>query len=286
VQTIRLAYSPDSDDVFMFFALRHGRVRAPGLDFVHERADTETLNERAERGDVDVLAVSVARFAELTSDWLLLPHGMSVGRGYGPVVVARPELGLRGLASLRGRRVGVPGLRTTAHLVLRLLSPPLEPVPIPIEPFRRVFDAVDGGEVDAAVLIHEGRLTYGDRGLALVSDLGEAWLAETGLPLPLGGNAIRKGLGAETVARVSEACRASIAWALEHRDEVLAALLAEEVRPETGLDRARLDRYLSLYANDDTRSTAEDVRRAMAELFARGRRAALLPPGGEPEIAP
>jgi 1,4-dihydroxy-6-naphthoate synthase len=286
VQTIRLAYSPDSDDAFMFWALLHGRVTAPGLAFVHERADTETLNARAERGDVDVLAVSVARYAGLADQWLLLPHGMSVGRGYGPVVVAKPERSLRGLESLRGLRVGVPGLRTTAYATLRLLAPPLDPVTIPIEPFHRVFDALSTGEVDAAVLIHEGRLTYGDRGLALVADLGEAWLAETGLPLPLGGNAIRKGLGADTIARVSAACRESIAWALEHRDEVLAALLAAEVRPETGLDRARLDRYLALYANDDTRSTADDVRKAMGVLFERGRAAGLLPAGGEPELAP
>jgi 1,4-dihydroxy-6-naphthoate synthase len=280
---IRLAFSPDSDDLFMFWPLLHGKVDAEGLSFVHEREDTESLNARAERGDVDVIAVSIARYATIAKDWLLLPHGMSVGRGYGPVVVADKEAPL---ASLRGKRIGVPGLRTTAYLTLRLLLPEFEAVVIPIQPYARVFEALRAKEVDAALLIHEGRLTYEREGYAKVCDVGEAWGKLTGLPLPLGGNAIRRGLGAEAVAKVSRACARSIAWSLEHRDAVMDALLAEETRADVKLDRAMLDRYLAMYANEDTRGAKDDVRRAVSELFVRGKAAGVIDGALEPEFAP
>jgi 1,4-dihydroxy-6-naphthoate synthase len=284
MSTIRLAFSPDSDDLFMFWALLHGKIDTRGLVFVHERADTEALNERAARGDVDVIAVSIVRYAALARDYLLLPHGASVGRGYGPVVVTRAPTAL---SDLRGRRIGIPGMHTTAYLTLRLLLPDFEPKVIPISPFTLSFDAVRSGEVDAALLIHEGRLTYEREGFHKAVDLGEGWAALTGgLPLPLGGNVIRRGLGAETVARVSELCRASIGWALDHRDEVMTALLAAETRAEVGLDRALLDRYLAMYANDDTRGFAPDARLAVDELFARARKAGLLPDGARAEFAP
>jgi 1,4-dihydroxy-6-naphthoate synthase len=275
---VRLAFSPDSDDIFMFWALLTGKVDAEGLAFVAERADTEALNARVAAGDLDVVAVSIARWPSIAADYLLLPHGMSVGRGYGPVVVAPAA---RSLASLEGARIGVPGLRTTAAMVLRLLLPRFEPVVVPIAPYARAFEAVRAGEVDAALLIHEGRLTYEREGLARVCDLGEAWAAATGgLPLPLGGNAIRRGLGAETVARVSRLCRASIAWALAHRDEAMSALLAAETRADLApaLDRAMLDRYLAMYANADTLDAPPDVRRAIDELYARAHAAGLLAP--------
>jgi 1,4-dihydroxy-6-naphthoate synthase len=218
--------------------------------------------------------VSIARWPSIAEDYLLLPHGMSIGRGYGPVVVAeRP----RELASLAGARVGVPGLRTTATMVLRLLLPEFEAVVVPISPYARAFEALRAREVDAALLIHEGRLTYEREGLARVCDLGEAWAAATGgLPLPLGGNAIRRGLGPELVARVSRLCRASIAWALEHRDETMRALLARETRADVGLDRTMLDRYLAMYANADTFDAPDDVRRAIDVLYARAHAAGLL----------
>ncbi len=282
--TIRLAFSPDSDDVFMFWALLTGRVDTEGLTFTAERDDTESLNQRAERGDVDVLAVSIARYATMTHDWLLLPHGASVGRGYGPVVVSREP---RSLESLAGKRVGVPGLRTTAYLTLRLLGPSFEPVVIPIAPYSRAFDALRSGDVDAVLLIHEGRLTYEREGCHRVLELGEAWAAASGgLPLPLGGNAIRRGLGDQTIAKVSRLCRASIAWALEHRDEMIEALLAEEKRDDLKLDRALLDRYLAMYANEDTREMKPDVVRAIRELYARGVTAGLLPDNVQLELAP
>jgi 1,4-dihydroxy-6-naphthoate synthase len=271
---IRIAFSPDSDDIFMFWALLSGRIDSEGLVFEAERADTETLNARAAAGELDVVAVSVARYAAIAHDYLLLRHGMSVGRGYGPVVVAKTA---RELASLEGARIGVPGLRTTAYLVLRLLLPRFEPVVVPISPYARSFEAVRRGEVDAALLIHEGRLTYEREGFARVCDLGEGWAQLTGgLPLPLGGNAIRRGLGPELVAKVSRLCEASIAWALAHRSEAIDALLAAESRTDLALDRAMLDRYLAMYANGDTLAPPGDVERAIKELFTRAHAAGLL----------
>ncbi|WP_394834131.1 hypothetical protein LVJ94_47255 [Pendulispora rubella] len=281
---IRLAFSPDSDDVFMFWALLAGRIDGEGLTFVAEREDTESLNQRAERGDVDVLAVSIARYATIARDWLLLPHGASVGRGYGPVVVAREP---RSIESLAGKRIGVPGLRTTAYLTLRLVGPAFEPVVVPIAPYAKAFEALRSGDVDAVLLIHEGRLTYEREGFHRVLELGEAWAAATGgLPLPLGGNAIRRGLGEETIAKVSRLCRASIAWALEHREEMIASLLSAEKRTDLPLDRALLDRYLAMYANEDTREMKPDVVNAIRELYRRGVAAGLLPETARLELAP
>jgi 1,4-dihydroxy-6-naphthoate synthase len=280
---IRLAFSPDSDDLFMFWALLHGKVDTGGLTFVHDRADTEALNERAARGDVDVIAVSIARYATLSRDYLLLPHGASVGRGYGPVVVTAAPTSL---PSLEGRRIGIPGVHTTAYLTLRLLLPRFEPVVIPISPFTLSFERVRDRSVEAALLIHEGRLTYEREGFYKVCDVGEGWAALTGgLPLPLGGNVIRRGLGRELVTRVSRLCGESISWALSHREEVMSALLSEEVRGEVGLDRALLDRYLAMYANEDTREFAADARAAVDELFARGARAGLVAPGARADFA-
>jgi 1,4-dihydroxy-6-naphthoate synthase len=279
---IRLAFSPDSDDIFMFWALLAGKVDSEGLTFEAERADTETLNARVAAGTIDVCAVSVARYASIARDYLLLRHGMSVGRGYGPVVVAPAA---RDLASLGGARIGVPGLRTTAYLVLRLLLPRFEPVVIPISPYARAFEALRAGEVDATLLIHEGRLTYEREGMARVCDIGEGWASLTdGLPLPLGGNAIRRGLGPELVAKVSRLCKASIAWALEHRSETIDALLAAESRADLALDRALLDRYLAMYANDDTLSPPEDVERAIEEMFTRAHAAGLFGDAAVPRL--
>jgi 1,4-dihydroxy-6-naphthoate synthase len=265
--TIHLAFSPDSDDIFMFWPLLAGKVDPEGLVFEAERADTESLNARAAAADLDVVAVSIARWPSIARDYLLLPHGMSVGRGYGPVVVAeRPG----DLVSLRGARIGVPGLRTTAYMVLRLLLPVFDPVVIPIAPYARAFEAVRAGEVDAALLIHEGRLTFAREGFACLCDLGVAWAEMTGgLPLPLGGNAIRRGLGPALVAKVSRLLRASIAWSLSNREEVMRALLEEDTRTDLALDREMLDRYLAMYANSDTLDAAPDVRQAVTELYAR-----------------
>jgi len=282
--TLRLAFSPDSDDIFMFWPLLEGKVDAEGLAFAADRADTETLNRRAESRDADVIAVSIAQYARVAKDYLLLPHGMSVGRGYGPVLVS---LEPRSLASLRGKRIGVPGLRTTAYLVLRLLLGEFEPVVVPIAPYAAAFESLRAGDVEAALLIHEGRLFYEREGTSKVVDIGVGWSEATGgLPLPLGGNAIRRDLGPAMIEKVSRVCRGSIRWALENKDEVARALLAAETRSDVGLDAASLDRYLAMYANADTLDAPADVRRALDELFARGRAAGLISNDVRAELAP
>jgi 1,4-dihydroxy-6-naphthoate synthase len=268
----------------MFWALAHGRIDARGLRFEHARADTEALNRAAETSrSPDVTAVSIHQYAYLAERYLLLPHGGSVGAGYGPVLVA-PQA--RTLESLRYRRIGVPGLRTSAYLVLRLLLPEFEPVIVPVAPFARAYEALRGGEVEAALLIHEGRLLYEREGLQRVCELGEAWHARTGLPLPLGGNVIARSLGSERIALCSQVLRESIRWALEHRGEVMAALLAAEQREGVPRDPALFDRYLAMYANDDTLDYGPQGRHAIAELLRLGHEAGVIPHAVEVEFAP
>jgi 1,4-dihydroxy-6-naphthoate synthase len=271
VTTIRLAFSPDSDDLFMFWPLLHGRIDTRGYEFHHVRADTESLNQRAQKGDLDVVAISIATYPAVAKDYMLLPHGGSVGRGYGPVVVAREPIAL---GDLRGKAIAVPGAGTTAYLVLRLLVPDFRPVFVPIQPYERVFRALREGDVDAALLIHEGRLTYEAQGFVRVIEIGRAWEERTGgLPLPLGGNAIRRALGPDTIADVSELLREGIRYGLSHRDELIDELLRAETRAEVGLNRELLDRYLAMYANADTLGYPDDARRAVEDLLLRGRAA-------------
>jgi 1,4-dihydroxy-6-naphthoate synthase len=270
-----LAFSPDSDDLFMFWPLLHGRVKARDFRFEHVRADTESLNRRAREGDLDVVAISIASYPAVAREYLLLPHGGSIGRGYGPVVVAR-EPGT--IAALAGKSIAVPGPGTTAYLVLRLLVSDFRPVFVPIEPYDRVFQALREGEVDAALLIHEGRLTYEKEGFSRVVELGRAWEELTaGLPLPLGGNVIRRALGEDVISEVSALLREGIRYSLTHREELMDELLGAETRREVGLGRELLDRYLAMYANQDTLGYPEDARRAVEELLARGRAKGYLP---------
>ena len=279
--TLRLAFSPDSDDLFMFWPLLHGRVDTGDYRFEHERVDTESLNRRALAGDLDVVAISIATYPAVAKDYLLLPHGGSVGRGYGPVVVSRDAAPL---ASFAAKSIAVPGAGTTAYLVLRLLLPEFRPVFLPIQPYDRVFRALRDNEVEAALLIHEGRLTYEREGFARVAELGEAWGKLTGgLPLPLGGNVIRRTLGDQIIADVSRLLREGIRYALGHRDELIAELLRAETRADLQLDRTMLDRYLAMYANADTLDYPPDARRGVEELFLRGERAGFLP-GGSGQI--
>jgi 1,4-dihydroxy-6-naphthoate synthase len=280
---IRLAYSVDADDAFMFHALTAGHVDPRGLRFVHQRADTVALNDLATHEGADVVALSVGAFPAVADRYLLLPHGASVGRGYGPVVVARQPMTL---AELRGKKVGIPGHATTAWMVLRMMQAELVPEVVPIAPFSRIWEALDSGEIEAALLIHEGRLLFEERGYALVAELGQWWLAQTGLPLPLGVNVIRRGLGPALIAQVSAVLREAIGWALAHRPEVMAHIAAEE-RGDAALGKvALLDRYLGMYANLDTATMAPDVRQAIDVLFDRARAAGLLPPGAPVEWAP
>jgi 1,4-dihydroxy-6-naphthoate synthase len=273
LRDISLAYSVDADDAFMFHAVRSGAVGAEGLTFSHRRDHTAALNRLAIDGGADVVAVSTGVYPAIAERYQMLPHGASVGRGYGPVVVAARPLAP---ADLNGLRVGIPGATTTAWLVLRLIAPRAIGVEIPIVPFGRIFEALATGEVDAALLIHEGRLLYRERGLHAAVDLGEWWAAETGLPLPLGVNVIRRALGGPLVTRVSAVLRASIAWALAHKAEIVGALAAEDRGDRALSEPALIDRYLGLYANDDTAALADDARRAVDVLFARARAAGLV----------
>lgn len=280
---ISLAYSVDADDAFMFHALSSGALDTRGLTFTHRRGDTAWLNALAGAGGADVVAISTGAYPGVAADYLLLPHGASVGRGFGPVVVAKQPMRP---AELAGRRVAIPGLSTTAYLVLRLIEPRVVPVVVPIAPFTRVFEALDSGEVDAALLIHEGRLIYDRRGCIAVTELGEWWSRETGLPLPLGVNVIRRGLGTALVAEVSAVLRASIAYAIDHRDQMIA-MLSRESRGDASLtETALLDRYLAMYANQDTLAMAPDVRAGIDALFARAAAAGLLTAGAKIDWAP
>src|SRR3712207_3565694 len=204
-RTIHVAHSPDSDDAFMFYALADGKIDTGGITYVHELQDIETLNQRALRAELEVTAVSIHAFAYLADRYALLPHGASMGDRYGPRLVARTPMTR---ADVKGKRVAVPGPLTSAYLALRLYEPDFEPV---WTPFDRIEDVRLAGEVELGLLIDEGHLTYADRGLHLVADMGEWWCGGTGLPLPLGGNVVRRDLGPELTALISRLLHASFA---------------------------------------------------------------------------
>jgi 1,4-dihydroxy-6-naphthoate synthase len=268
---IALAHSPDSDDAFMFYGLRADAVDTEGVRYRHELADIETLNRRALRGELAVTAISFHAYASLADRYVLLPHGASFGDGYGPCVVARRGADEpKSLTALAGRRVAVPGALTSAALALRLYAPAADPVVIP---FDKVGDAVRRGEVDAGVVIHEGQLTWKDEGFDLVADLGAVWKEETSLPLPLGGNAVRKDLGPELVGKISRGLGRSIAYALAHREEALT----DAMRFARGLPRDKADRFVGMYVNDWTLSYGERGREAVRLFLARGFEAGVLP---------
>jgi 1,4-dihydroxy-6-naphthoate synthase len=274
---IILAHSPDADDAFMFYGLRVEAVDTEGLSYRHELADIETLNRRALEGELAVTAISFHAYAHLAERYLLLPHGASFGDGYGPCVVARPVAAApKTLADLAGRRVAIPGAMTSAALALRLYAPRAEGV---VVPFDRIGETVARGEADAGVVIHEGQLTWKDEGFHLVADLGAVWKNETGLPLPLGGNAVRKDLGPDTIGKISRALGRSIAYALEHREEALT----DAMRFARGLPREKADRFVGMYVNDWTRSYGERGREAVRLFLSRGFTAGVLPSKVVPE---
>ncbi len=267
VMEIKLAHSPDSDDAFMFYALATRKVRTPGLKFTHVLADIETLNQAASEELYDVTALSFSAYAFLREKYVLLDCGASFGEGYGPIVVASHPLKGKELA---GRRVAVPGLRTTAYLTLKLFEPRIEPVPMP---FDKILDAVRNETVDAGLLIHEGQLLFPQAGLHRVVDLGHWWLEQTGLPLPLGGNAVRRALGPEVGRQIARAIRQSVVYALEHRDAALN--YAMQFAREMDLELA--DKFVGMYVNRWTLGYGERGRQAVSELLARGAQAGLLP---------
>jgi 1,4-dihydroxy-6-naphthoate synthase len=263
---IHIAHSPDSDDAFMFFGLATGRVPSDGFELEHVLADIETLNRAAFEGAYEITAVSFHAYAYLTDRYILLPHGASMGDRYGPVVVTKQD----GPLSLDGVRVAVPGELTTAFLTLRLFEPKVEWV---VMPFDLIQTAVQQGDVAAGLLIHEGQLTYADEGLRKAIDLGEWWADRTGgLPLPLGGNVIRRDLGPAVIATLSRLLRDSIAHALAHRAEAVEYAM----QFGRGLDRARTDRFVGMYVNDLTLDYGERGRKAVVRLLDDARAAGLL----------
>jgi 1,4-dihydroxy-6-naphthoate synthase len=274
--TIRIAHSPDSDDAFMFYALTQGLLDTAGLEIQHVLRDIESLNQAAFQGTYEITALSFHGYAHLADRYQLMPSGASFGDGYGPVVVSRQPLGRGDLA---GMRVAIPGQLTTAHLALRLWQPEVE---VLIVPFDEILDTVVTGVVEAGVVIHEGQLTYGELGLRPVVDLGAWWKEDTGLPLPLGGNGIRRDIPEELKKRLCRLLTESIEYGLDHRGEALDYA----IRYARGLedDRERSDRFVGMYVNEWTRSYGEAGRKAVQLLLDRGHEAGILPQRIEAEF--
>jgi len=257
---IRIAHSPDSDDAFMFYPLVAGLLDTEGLDIKHVLADIETLNREALKGTYEVSAISFHAYPYVADKYLVLPSGGSVGEGYGPVVVAREKLN-----SLKNAKIAVPGRLTTAFLTLKLYEPDFQEV---VVPFDSVVDEVLKGGADAGLVIHEGQLTYSDRGLVKILDLGEWWKEKTGLPLPLGCNVVRRDLGKETVKKLERLMRRSIALALERKEEALS--YAMEYARDLSEDRERTARFVSMYVNQRTLDYGREGREAVRLLLRLG----------------
>lgn len=269
-QTITVAHSPDSDDAFMFYALAEGKIDTEGLAYRHELQDIQSLNERALRGELEVTAVSVHAYAYLADRYAFLASGSSMGDGYGPRLVALTPAPADPRGALRGLRVAIPGRLTTAFLALKLYQPEVVEV---VVPFDQVQDAVRRGEADVALVIHEGQLTFADEGFHLWQDLGAWWLAETGLPLPLGGNVVRRDLGPDLVAKVARHLKASIEHALAHRE----AALAHAMQFNRGIGRQRTDAFVGMYVNEWTVDYGPRGRAAVQLLLDRAAAAGLIP---------
>ena len=264
--TIHVAHSPDSDDAFMFYALASGKIDTEGLTYVHELQDIESLNQRAMRGELEVTAVSIHAYAYLSERYALLPHGASMGDRYGPRLVAREPADR---SEVKGKRIAIPGPLTSAYLALQLYEPDFTPV---FTPFDAIEDAVVNAEVDMGLLIHEGQLTFAERGLHLVADMGEWWFQETGLPLPLGGNVVRKDLGPALTSKISRHLRDSIAYGLQHR----VGALDHAMQYARGLERSKADTFVGMYVNDWTLDYGERGRQAVRLFLQRGVDAGLV----------
>ncbi len=266
-QTIRVAHSPDSDDAFMFYALAQKKIDTGPFEFVDELSDIESLNQAAQAGRYEITALSIHGYAYVVDRYALLNSGASMGEGYGPMVVARQEIPLARLPHLV---VAVPGERTSAFLALKIVEPRIR---YQVMPFDRILEAVEAREVDAGLIIHEGQLTYQKHKLQKVIDLGEWWMKETGLPLPLGGNAIRRDLGPEKIGRLSRLLEQSIRYALEHRGEALRYALGFG----RGLDAEQADRFVGMYVNERTLDYGDDGRKAVQLFLDRGVEAGVIP---------
>ncbi|HEX8184428.1 MAG TPA: MqnA/MqnD/SBP family protein [Blastocatellia bacterium] len=264
---ITLGHSPDPDDAFMFYALAADKINTHGLSFRHIIEDIETLNRRAMNAELDVTAVSIHAYSHVLDHYALLTSGASMGDNYGPLVIAREPMSVD---ELRNVKIAIPGEMTTAYLTLRLFAGDVKTTVIP---FDKIMDAVEQGEVDAGLLIHEGQLTYAARGFNKVVDLGEWWKSETGLPLPLGGNAIKKSLGPELIDRVSDLLRESIQYGLEHRETAVR----HSMKYGRGMEESLTDKFVGMYVNDYTIDYGEQGREAVRVLLERAHEAGIIP---------
>jgi 1,4-dihydroxy-6-naphthoate synthase len=269
---IKLAHSPDSDDAFMFYALATHKLATPGYKYTHVLSDIQTLNEAAHVETYDVTAISFAAYPELREKYILLDCGASFGEGYGPIVVSSKSLKKE---EIKGRRIAVPGLKTTAYLTLKLFEPDFEAV---VMPFDKILDAVKNEVVEAGLLIHEGQLLFPQMGLHRVLDLGVWWQEKTQLPLPLGGNAVRRALGPALGLEIARTIRGSVEYGLEHRDDALkyAMQFARDMDPEVA------DKFVAMYVNKWTVGYGDRGKQAVRELISRGTEAGLLP--GPPKV--
>jgi len=265
---ITVGHSPDPDDAFMFYALAHDKLDTGELQFRHVLQDIETLNRRALRGELEVTAISIHAYASLLDKYALLPSGCSMGDRYGPMVVARQPLTL---SQLKSARIAVPGTLTTAFLTLRLLLP--DGFTYEVLPFDQILNAVAEGRFDAGLIIHEGQLTFQNQGLHLVVDLGVWWQEKTGLPLPLGGNVVRRDLGLPTMRTISRLLKESIRYSLEHRDVALEYAL----QYARDMDKTLADRLVGMYVNEWTLDYGERGREAVRRLLQEGHRAGVIP---------
>jgi 1,4-dihydroxy-6-naphthoate synthase len=264
---ITVAHSPDSDDAFMFYGLATNKVRIPGLRFTHTLCDIETLNRKAQEGVYDVTAISFHAFPYIQDHYALLPSGGSLGDGYGPMIVATRAFTQN---EIKKKRIAVPGKLTTAYLALKLFAPGIE---VEVVPFDQIMPQVLEGKYEAGLIIHEGQLTYSKAGLYPVIDLGKWWQKVTGLPLPLGGNAIRRALGPQLMLSVGRALRDSIQYALDHREEALAYAM----QFARDLDSQLADKFVGMYVNERTLDYGADGREAVRRLLDMGHKAGIIP---------
>jgi len=265
---IRVGHSPDSDDAFMFYALAKDKIDTGGLRFVHQLEDIETLNKRALNGELEVSAVSIHAFAHLTDRYALLSSGASMGEGYGPILVTREPMTLD---QLKGKTIAIPGKMTSAYLALQLRLG--KDVPVEVRPFDQILPAVVNKEFDVGLLIHEGQLYHRDRGLHCALDLGVWWRDETKLPLPLGGNVVRRDLGDEMILKIASLLKQSIQYSLDHRQEALEYAL----QYARGLDPALADRFVGMYVNERTVDYGPEGREAVRLFLSRGEKLGLVP---------
>jgi len=267
VREIKIAHSPDSDDAFMFYGMATNKVRVPGLKFTHELCDIETLNRKAMEGVYDVTAISFHAYPYLQDKYALMPSGGSVGEGYGPMIVSTKPYSP---SEVKKTKIAVPGTMTTAYLSLKLFAPTIE---TEVVPFDQIIPQVLEGKYEAGLIIHEGQLTYAKSGLHKVVDMGKWWRDMTGLPLPLGGNAIKRDLGPELMAKVCRALKDSIQHALDHREQALqyAMQFARDLEPQ------QADKFVGMYVNERTLDYGPDGREAVARLLDMGHKAGIIP---------